>query len=365
MYWIPILLIGSILLLDNKNNNKSKKNIYNMANCTKLFKDYNDNLTISATKKNRLKESKRILRERIRKYFKDNHPDYVPEFYIQGSYKMKTTIVTKDDDCDLDDGVYFKREVGVAGTTLQKWVKEAFTDATSSDPQHRKKCVRVIYASDYHIDFPVYYFQDDWEHPRLAVKDEDLQESDPKEVVDWFVGAKDSSGQLVRIVKFLKGWGDFKRNKMPSGLAMCILAEKNIKYNDRDDVAMKETLEAIKESLNNSFECIVSGTPYDDLFSEYDDARKNNFLSNLDAFIKDAIKAVEEEPNQLRASKLWRKHFGDKFPLGADEDVDTKESALRAQSASILSGTAYTTRNGMISDSGSVKNKPHTNYGGK
>ncbi|WP_452222238.1 CBASS cGAMP synthase [Lacinutrix salivirga] len=365
MYWIPILAIGSYLLLKNTNEKKPRKKTYNMANCNKLFKDYNVNLTIKSAKKDRLKESKRVLRDRIRKYFKDNHPEYVPEFYIQGSYKMKTTIVTKDDDCDLDDGVYFKREVGVTGTTLQKWVKDAVTGATSADPQHRKRCVRVIYAADYHIDFPVYYFQEDWEHPRLAVKDEELQESDPKEVIDWFAGAKDENGQLVRVVKFLKGWGDFKRNKMPSGLAMCILAEKNIKYNDRDDISIKETLETIKTTLNNSFECIVPGTPYDDLFSDYDDSRKNNFLSNLDDFIKDATKAVEDEPNQLKSSKLWRKHFGDKFPLGADEDVDAKEKALLAQSASILSGTAHTKRDGSISDSGSVKNKPHTNYGGK
>lgn len=336
-----------------------------MANCNKLFKDYNSNLTISSKKKDRLKESKRVLRDRIRKYFKDNHPEYVPEFYIQGSYKMKTTIVTKDDDCDLDDGVYFKREVGVTGTTLQKWVKDAVTGATSSDPQHRKKCVRVIYAADYHIDFPVYYFQDDWDHPRLAVKDEELQESDPKEVVDWFATAKDKNGQLVRLVKCLKGWGDYKRNKMPSGLVMCVLGEKNIKYSDRDDVCTKKTLEAIKETLNNNFECIVPGTPFDDLFSDYDDNRKNNFLSNLDSFIQDATKAIEDEPNQMKASKLWRKHFGDQFPLGIDEDTDAKERALKAQSTTILSGNAHTTREGVISDSGSVKNKPHTNYGGQ
>ena len=67
----------------------------------------------------------------------------------------------------------------------------------------------------------------------------------------------------------------------------------------------------------------------------------------------------------LRLRLLLHHHFGDKFPLGADEDVDAKEKALRAQSASILSGSAFTKRDGTISESGSVKNKPHTNYGGK
>ncbi|MDG5490592.1 CBASS cGAMP synthase [Psychroserpens sp. SPM9] len=334
-----------------------------MANCNKLFHDYNGNLTISKTKNDKLKDSKEKVRDAIRNHFKDNHPDYNPEFFIQGSYKMKTTIVTKDDECDVDDGVYFKREVGVSGTTLQQWIKDAVADVTTTTPEHRKKCVRVIYKADYHIDLPAYYFPEDWSHPQLAVKNEDLQECDPKDVVDWFKNEKDNNGQLVRIVKYLKGWGDYKRNKMPSGLAMCILAAINIQYNDRDDVAIKDTLAKIQESLENSFECIVPATPYDDLFESYDEARKNNFLSNLDDFVKDSEKAVNDEPNQNRASKIWRKYFGDKFPLGKDEDTDAKEAQLKSVSNKILSGTAYADSDGKINSSEGVKHKPHTNYG--
>ncbi len=334
-----------------------------MANCNKLFLDYDKNLTIPKKKKDRLKDSKETIRKRIKKYFKKNHPEYKPEFYIQGSYKMKTTIVTKDDECDLDDGVYFKREVGVTGTTLQQWIKNAVDGATTNDPEHRKRCVRVIYEADYHIDLPSYYYPEDWNHPKLAVKNEDLEESDPKEIVDWFIEEKDENGQLVRIVKYLKGWGDYKRNKMPSGLAMCILASENIEYNDRDDIAMKDTLIAIQETLENSFECVVPGTPYDDLFEDYDNTRKNNFLSNLDDFVEDAKKAVEDEPNQKKASKLWRKHFGSKFPLGADEDTDAKEAKLKSISNAVLSGEAYSGKDGKINSSNGVKHKPHTNYG--
>ncbi len=336
-----------------------------MANCNKLFLDYDKNLEIYSEKKNRLKDSKETLRKRIRKYFKDNHPEYKPTFYIQGSYKMKTTILTKDDECDLDDGVYFRREVGVNGTILQTWVWNAVDGATSTTPQHRKKCVRVIYKADYHIDFPVYYFPEDEDNPWLAVKNQDLEESDPKEVVDWYRKQKDENGQLHRLVKYLKGWGDHKRNKMPSGLAMTILAAENIKFDERDDVALKNTLVEIQSTLDDDFECIVPATPNDDLFENYDAARKKNFLDNLNDFIKDATEAVDKESNQLKASKLWRKHLGDKFSLGADEDLDAKESALRSISDKILAGTAYTQRDGSITDLATgVKNKPHHNYGG-
>ncbi|WP_435416046.1 CBASS cGAMP synthase [Polaribacter aestuariivivens] len=336
-----------------------------MANCNKLFLDYDSNLNIPKKKKDKLKDSKEVLRERIRKYFKDNHPEYKPEFYIQGSYKMGTTILTKDNECDLDDGVYFRREVDITATTLQKWVKDALDGATNSPVQHRSKCLRVIYQGDYHIDFPVYIFPKDADAPSLAVKNNGFEESDPKEVVLWYEAEKTKNSQLNRLVKYLKGWGDHKRNKMPSGLAMTILATENIQINDRDDVALKDTLVKIEEKLNDNFECIVPATPGDDLFESYEDSRKNNFLNNLSDFIKDAKSALDNEPNQLKASKLWRKHLGQNFPFGEDEDTDAKEAALKAISQNVLAGTAYTQSSGRVSeDTSGVKNKPHTNYGG-
>ncbi len=363
MWWLPITIIGGAILLSNKK--QKNKNKLNMANCNKLFLDYEKNLTISKRKRDKLKDSKEVLRERIRKYFKENHKDYNPEFYIQGSYKMKTTIITKDDECDLDDGVYFEREADVTATTLQKWVKNALDGATVSPVQHRKKCLRVLYQGDYHIDFPVYIFPENDEHPSLAVKDGDFEESDPKEVVDWYVNEKAKYNQLNRVVKYLKGWGDIKRNKMPSGLAMTILAANNLQENERDDIALKNTLIKIQEVLEDSFECIVPATPEDDLFEDYEKVRKDNFLNNLDDFIKDAKKAIENEANQLKSSKLWRKHLGDKFPEGEDIDMDAKEKELNAIASSILAGKSYSHKDGHISEEKSpVKNKPHTNYGG-
>jgi hypothetical protein len=362
MYWIPFVT-AAYLLFSNNNNKKLKKK--NMANCNKLFLDYDRNLNIPKKKKDKLKDSKEVLRERIRKHFKDNHPEYKPEFYIQGSYKMGTTILTKDNECDLDDGVYFLREADITATTLQKWVKDALDGATSTPVQHRSKCLRVIYQGDYHIDFPVYKFPKDADDPSIAIKNDGFEASDPKEVVLWYKSEKAKSEQLNRLVKYLKGWGDHKRNKMPSGLAMTILAAENIQTNERDDIALKDTLVKIEEILDDNFECIVPATPGDDLFESYENSRKNNFLNNLGDFIKDAKSALDNEPNQLKASKLWKKHLGQHFPLGEDEDTDAKEAALKAISQNVLAGTAYSQSSGTLSeDSTGVKNKPHTNYGG-
>jgi len=298
-----------------------------MANCNDLFKKFQEEISIPEKKKERMMTSKNGLRDRIRKDFKEKHPEYVPKFYVQGSDKMKTAIRTKDDICDLDDGVYFMRKPDVTATTLQQWVKDAVNGYTDKAPEHRKKCIRNIFASDYEIDMPVYYKVDGKEY-QLAVKDSGFEDSDPKAMVDWFNGRKDKNGMLVSNVKDLKAWCDHKRNKMPSGLAMTILAtnaKAKIVYNEREDITLRDTLKEIKKALDFRFECIVPVTPNDDLFAEYTSERRNNFLTALNEFIEDADKALKE-PNQLKASKLWRKHLGERFPEGEDKDENRLSS---------------------------------------
>lgn len=78
-----------------------------MANLDTQFQEFYGELQITVTKKQALITSHNNLRTKIQKYFAKNHPEYVPSFYIQGSYKMGTTIRTSDDECDLDDGCYF------------------------------------------------------------------------------------------------------------------------------------------------------------------------------------------------------------------------------------------------------------------
>lgn len=310
-----------------------------MGNCDNLFREFNGNLDITKTKKDSLITSKENLRTKIKKHFDEKRPNYKPTFYIQGSYKMSTQIRTKDDTCDLDDGVYFEENPDdVTCTTLQRWVKEAVDGVTDTTPSHRKRCITVDYKAGYNIDLPVFLFDKDNDaHPKLAVKDGDWQEDDPKEFYKYFNDQKDTNGQLVRMVKYLKAWCDYKRHKMPSGLAMSVLAMNNFQSNSRDDITFKFLLIEIEKTLKANFECKMPTTPKDDLFADYDQTRKENFMNNIAAFIIDARKAVDEEKNHLKASMLWQKHFGDTyFPDGNDED----EKAINSNSLNAVIGGA-------------------------
>jgi hypothetical protein len=214
---------------------------------------------------------------------------------------------------------------------------------------------------------PVYYKvsdSNDSENPHLAVKDSEWQKSDPKEFADWFNKKKDKDGQLVRIVRHLKAWCDNRSKKMPKGIAMTVLASECIKYNERDDRALRDTLKQIESKLKSYWSCFMPTTPGDDLLADYD-GDKNFFFESLESFIEDADKAIDSEKNQLKASKLWQKHLGSYFPDGADEDVDAKEAALRMTSTSILGGAAKLSTTGKIQEAAGVPHIKHHNFGGK
>lgn len=301
-----------------------------MANSDQLFKQFDNELNITTSKKKALITSKENLRIKIKDYFSKNHPNYKPQFYIQGSYKLKTLIRTKDDTCDLDDGVYFKENPdNVTGTTLQSWVKRAVDGTTDATPQHRKKCITIDYKAGYNIDLPVLVFNADKDaHPYLAIKDSAFQIDDPKEFVTKF--NEEKSDQMVRMVKYLKSWCDYKRQDMPSGLSMTVLTMKNFQSNLRDDIALKYLLIEIETNLKVNFSCIMPTTPKDDLFANYTVTKETNFMSNLSKFIDDAKKAIDEK-NKLTASRLWKKHLGDKFPEGEDIDEEsTNSTSLKA-----------------------------------
>ena len=85
-----------------------------MANNHEQFKAFHDAIKATSTRRTTLKKNRDALRDKIKKYFKENHSDYIqPIFYWQGSYAMHTLLnPIKDENglgaYDLDDGIYFK-----------------------------------------------------------------------------------------------------------------------------------------------------------------------------------------------------------------------------------------------------------------
>src|SRR5688572_5533283 len=129
-----------------------------MANCNKLFLDFNRELTPTKEQMQTMKDSRKALEGKITDKLQEKL-SMTPDYYTQGSGapKMKTIIIKSDGTYDADRGVYLSEKPDVSAETVQKYILEAVEDHTDGGAQHIKKCIRVLYKSAYNIDFPVYY----------------------------------------------------------------------------------------------------------------------------------------------------------------------------------------------------------------
>lgn len=282
-------------------------------NCHDIFLVFNDNISIPKSKIQKLIQSRKALQKKIVDYFRVIGNVPLPKFYIQGSYKMGTMVLTKDGTYDVDLGVYFLVKPRVEPFTLQKWVSESLNGHTTGGLQHRKKCIRVLYQGDFDIDLPVYYKAPDDKHPYLAAKN-NWMESDPKELCDWFASKIGKNDQALRIVKYFKIWASNRPRKMPSGIAFTVWVAYHYKGNARDDIAFYETARAIKESFSWSVTCENPATPNDDLVEKLNSDQKSSFEDELAKMIKNCEMALRKQ-ELADATRSWKKIFGSRFPV--------------------------------------------------
>lgn len=317
-----------------------------MAVLHKEFTKYNKEIKLSSTRKESLKKSSKELRKKIRKWFSENKPNELePKFQSQGSMEMNTTtnpIVLYDEEgnpirkFDLDDGVYFIEKVGEDNKrnvdTWHDWIFQAVENHTGQTPIRKTTCIRVVFTDGHHIDLPIYYKKDT--EIELAHRSDGFIESDPKAFSDWFNDEKNS--QLEKFVRYLKGWKNFRewKNsslKLPSGFELTILLVKYYVEKDNDDEAFRETIREMDKELNKTdgFKCIRPTAPKgENVFDDYSDSRKSNFLNSLSSLLKDLDRADDEQNFKMASEILRNNQFGERFPLGEDKDQETKSELL-------------------------------------
>lgn len=178
-----------------------------MADCDNLFELFDEELKLSDTKKGSLRTSRDSLRKKVAKKFKEKGYDVKP--HEQGSFAMGTIITPLDGDFDIDDGTYMlvDEEPKETIATLHRWVKEAAKDHTGKDPIDKNPCVRVLFADGYHVDLVIYYKSENGDS-FLAHKRDGWVVSNPPKFMKWFTEQTDEKGQLKRLVRYFKAWGD-------------------------------------------------------------------------------------------------------------------------------------------------------------
>lgn len=305
-----------------------------------LFTDFNGKIRLAKSKKSKLQSNRDALRKRVRDYF-EKQGWARPKFYSQGSFPLNTNLnpIKKNnsdgdiiEEYDLDDGVYFicpedeRKQPATYHDRIKKAVKGHTETVIDKDT-----CVRVIYTDGHHIDLPPYWLEKDGDTPQLAHKSKGFTDSDPREFKDWVddrISQTSVVGQLRRNIRYLKAWKDHREDKnkdlkLPSGFILTILACNNYRGDQGDDVSFRETVKAIKNTLESSFSCYRPTTPTDEeLLTDYD---KDTILAELDNVIQHA-EAAEATDCGKEASDHWKKVFGDRFPLGKKKESTPRQA---------------------------------------
>ncbi len=306
----------------------------------KLFAQFDSTIRLNDSKISKLKSNRSALRKKIREHFKEN--DWcAPKFYSQGSFPLNTNLnpIKKEtaegdikEEYDLDDGVYFicpkldRKEP----CTYHDRIKKA-VDGHADCVIDKTTCVRVVYADGHHIDLPSYWLEEDGDTPELTHKSKGYIESDPKAFKKWVdaeISNADSNGQLRRTIRYFKAWKNYREDKngslkLPSGFILTILVCQHFATNARDDLAFKATAESIINELASNFTCYRPTVPTDEeLLADYS---KSTVLKEIGDLIENAKKATDSDCEK-DASEFWRKVFGDRFPLGKDDDESTQSS---------------------------------------
>lgn len=234
----------------------------------KFIKDY---VVLQGDKQQELREKKNLNIDRLRnglaQYNGENNKQYcIAETRMQGSMAMNTVIQNDAQDYDIDVAIVFdKSNIGDRMGSLQarRLVKAALDykmGQFTEDAEVKTNCVRIKYASGYHVDFAVYRrFKEEgsndytYEHAG-----NEWSKRDPKAITAWFQDEVKSKGtslrKIVRLSKMFCKSRSFWVN-MPGGLIQSVLCvEKYDTEHSRVDEIFYNTLVAIKDRLDGDTE---------------------------------------------------------------------------------------------------------------
>ena len=308
-------LAGGLIL-----GSRKKFEITKESNCNQALKNFNELITIHPEKVANLKKAHQTIRTKVREYFQFRTNLPLPEFYIQGSYKMKTIVENRNNKCDVDLAVIFPCNPGVSIETLQNHVKKALWNHTSKGITIKTTCVRLDYVRDFHIDLPIYFIDRRDGQLYFGSRGYEWEQSNPKAFVEWFKTQTSRKPQLIRIIRYLKAWADHTKiktkKKLPSGLTLTLWAIKYYQPSSRDDVALFHTCTAILDYLDENFKFTWTATmpvePFDNVLNRLTNAQKSEFYIEIKEMVALMADAVSSE-NKTYAMTKWKRVFGDRI----------------------------------------------------
>lgn len=320
--WSFILraLIGAGVIYTVKELFSSEEvKISEISDCHYKFVNFNKAISLSSEKIINLRSAHNTIREKLNSYF-CNYP-YIPpiQFFIQGSYKMGTMVENMNHFSDVDLGVYFQGPPNIDIAELQWHIKQALTGHTSKEVKIKKMCVRLNYMRDFHIDLPLYY-KNYSGTIYFGTKAYGWKKSDPKHFIRWFKKNTKDKPQLIRTIRYLKAWADYRKyktnKKYPSGLALTLWAIEFYEGSRRDDVAFFKTCTGILNHLDANYKSSWSAKmpvePYDNVLDRLSHYQKSAFYEEFNRMVTISADALSSS-KKYDAIQMWKQVFGYRF----------------------------------------------------
>jgi hypothetical protein len=328
-----------------------------MTKLRKQFERFNDHIKITS-EANELRDKRSILQSD----FENNFPNICAEhdititksemrFIDQGSYKLNTTISSKDGSVDRDVAVIFPLDIYSYNDprALKKYARDALKIENVRTPSIKEPCITVGYnkkGEEYlHIDFPIYA---QYTGSLYLARGKEFSDSfsweiaDPEGLNEFFLNKLKDNEQLRRVIRYLKKWKQEKyqnptnKNEIPPSIALTLLTcEYFIEKKDGDYYDDLSALYHVIKSIVDRFVLVYNGDdiakaeitynlpkkPYTDVFYKFKNSdtygvKFYNKIKKASDNLRDACNVESEHDAALYVQKV----------LGDDFEVPEKEA---------------------------------------
>jgi hypothetical protein len=314
---------------------------------------HDDKVTLPQAERDEMRGRRDANRDRLRAGLAKNEKPKPVEIASQGSYSMRTMVQHTDKDYDIDDGAYFAKEelIGPKGGEMSALeTRQMVRDALAVDgrfkkePEVRDSCVRVFYDEGYRIDVPAYRRTKTKDALgvdtfRFELAGPDWRESDARAVTRWFEKRneilspdKENGRQFRRVVRLAKKFGrsrDTWKGRMASGFMITKLCSDCFQpASERDDVALRRTLEAVRDRLKSSL-VVQHPVLLGETISKGNNDPKAAFLRDKLEENLEHLKTLDEPTcDHEQALKAWGDFFNDPWFRGRAKEPDKAGAAF-------------------------------------
>jgi hypothetical protein len=338
---------------------------------------HDEKVTLPQSDRTTMRDRRDANRDRLTNGLKETGKPAPREFRSQGSYAMKTMVQHPDNDYDIDDGVYFDKEVlvgerGAELTALQarQMARDALDDGSfKTPPEVRANCVRVHYEAGYHVDVPVYrrvttkdFAGNETYHYELAGSE--WTRSDARDVTDWFErenerqsGDTDNGRQLRRIVRQIKKYARSRPSwsgQILSGFGITKLVTECFRSKpNREDASLHDTMRAICDRLNVNLVVGHPVTPGQTITKVTDDARARFLRDRLGEALDTLAPLFDADCPREKALKCWDRVYNTTyFSERLEETSKATIAAPAVISSSLLADAAQAAKTAVRKEGG-------------